>query len=128
MTIGKVDDLPPALVHMLNILLDQSDVAQAFVATSEATVLEGYVTEMLRLDPPVQGVYREAKADETVDSASVNAGDLVYVDIASAGMNVSPQVFLYRQHFLQPSRSARLRNPRGLTILVPKSIISVAMF
>ena len=74
---------------MLNILLDQSDVARALVATDKADVLEGYVTEMLRIDPPIQGVYREAKADETVGSTSLNAGDLVYADIASANMNVS---------------------------------------
>ena len=78
---------------MLNIVLDQSDVAQALVATDKAEVLEGYVSEMLRLDPPIQGAYREAKVNETVSSTSINAGDLVYVDIASANKNVSSRVF-----------------------------------
>ena len=89
---SKVEDLPhpPALTHMVNILLDQSEVARALIATDKADVLEGYITEMLRLDPPIQGAYREARANETVGSTSLNAGDLVYVDIASANMNVSP--------------------------------------
>ena len=48
---------------------------------------------MLRIDPPVQGAYHEAKANETVGSTSLNAGDLVYVDIASAKVDVSCRVF-----------------------------------
>ena len=77
---------------MINILLDESDVAQALVATDKAHELEGYVTELLRLDPPVQGVYREATANETIGSTTINAGDLVYVDVSSAGQNVSSAV------------------------------------
>lgn len=74
---------------MINILLDQSDVAKALIATDKADVLEGYVTEMLRIDPPVQGIYREAKANETVGSTSISAGELIYLDVASANLNVS---------------------------------------
>ena len=74
---------------MINILLDQSDVARALVTTDKADVLEGYVTEMLRLDPPVQGIYREATANETVGSTSISAGDLIYLDVSSASKNVS---------------------------------------
>ena len=80
---------PLALTHMINILLDQSDVAQALLATDKADVLEGYVTEMLRLDPPVQGIYREATVNETIGSTSINAGDLIYLDVSSASRNVS---------------------------------------
>jgi len=82
---------------MLNILLDQPDVAEAIATTDKADVLEGYVAEMLRIDPPIQGVYCEARANETVGSTSLSAGDLVYVDIASANMNVSSRVF-YLDH------------------------------
>lgn len=78
---------------MLNILLDQSEVAHALVAAKADDVLEGYVTEMLRLDPPIQGVYREAKANETVGSTSLDAGQLVYLDIAAANANVGSRVF-----------------------------------
>lgn len=74
---------------MVNILLEQSDVAQALVATDKVDVLQGYVTEMLRIDPPIQGVFREAKGNETVGSTSINAGDMVYLDVSSAGQNVS---------------------------------------
>ena len=74
---------------MLNILLEQSDVAEALVTTDKADVLEGYVAEMLRIDPPIQGVYREARANEMVGSTSLSAGDLVYVNIAGANTNVS---------------------------------------
>ena len=47
---------------------------------------------MLRIDPPVQGAYHEVKANETVGSTSLNPGDLVYADIASAKVNVSWRV------------------------------------
>ena len=79
----------PALTHMTNIILEQSDVAHVLVTENKVDVLEGYVSEMLRIDPPVQGIYREARANETVGSTSINAGDLIYLDIASAGHNVS---------------------------------------
>ena len=78
---------------MLKTLLDQSDVAQALMATDKADVLEGYVAEMLRIDPPIYwGVYREVRANETVGSISLSAGDLVYGNITSANMNVSSRV------------------------------------
>jgi len=93
---------PSALTHMVNILLDQSDVVKALVDNDKADVLEGYVTEMLRVDPPVQGVYREAKASETVGSTSVNAGDLVYLNISSANMNVSSRVLCFGNDFSLP--------------------------
>lgn len=73
---------------MLNILLDQSDVARALVTTKEDDILEGYVAEMLRVDPPIQGIYRVAKATETIGSTTVNADDLVYLDVSSANLNV----------------------------------------
>jgi len=84
---------------MINILLEQSDVAQALMTTDEADVLEGYVAEMLRIDPPVQGVYREAKANETIGLTSIDAGDLVYLDLSSAGLNVSSNALLSPPNF-----------------------------
>ena len=83
----------PALTHTLNILLKESDVAKTLVTTDKTEILEGYISEVLRLDPPIQGVYREAKANETVGSTSISAGDLVYVNIASANMNVRSRIF-----------------------------------
>lgn len=80
---------------MLNILLDQADVAKALVTANKDEVLEGYVTEMLRIDPAIHGIYREAKANEVVDSASVKAGDLLYLDIAAANKNVSLSFFFF---------------------------------
>jgi hypothetical protein len=59
---------------MLNILLDQADVTKALMGTSEVNVLEAYVTEMLRINLPIQGIYREAKANEVVGSTSITAG------------------------------------------------------
>ena len=77
-----------ALTLVLNSLLDRPEVAQAFITANKAEVVEGYVSEMLRIDPPVPGVYRTAKASEVVGSTSVKDGDLVYLDIASANKNV----------------------------------------
>jgi len=113
---------------MVNILLDQSDVAQALVNNDKADVLEGYVTEMLRIDPQIQGIYREAKASETVGSTSVNTGDLVYLNISSANMNVSFGVLCLDSDFHGRFRSVHLHNPRTSIILVPRRITSTAMF
>lgn len=97
----KVEDLfltpPPALTIMLTILIDQSDVAKNLMTAKHPEVLEGYVTEMLRIDPPIQGTYREAKANETIGSTTIKAGDLVYLDIASANNNVSFFFFFLRR-------------------------------
>jgi len=62
--------LSPSAHYTLNILLDRSDITQALATTDKADISEGYVAEILRLDPLVQGVYREAKANETVGSTS----------------------------------------------------------
>ena len=52
------------------------------MVTDKAGVLEGYVIKVLRIGPPAQGIYREAKTNEAVGSTSLNAGGLFYVDIA----------------------------------------------
>jgi len=85
--VGASVELSQALTHILNILLKEHEVAKVFAIPDKAHLLEGYIAEMLRIDPPVQGVYREARVDETVGSTRLSAGDLVYVDIASANMN-----------------------------------------
>jgi hypothetical protein len=85
--VGASVELAQALTNMLHILLDQTDVAQALISANKPEVLEGYIAEMLRVDPPIQGVYREAKTNEAVGSTPLNPGDLVYCDVASANMN-----------------------------------------
>ena len=82
-----------ALTLALNILLDQSDVAQALIAADKPEVLEGYVAEMLRIDPPVEGTYRVARANEVVGSTTLKVGDLIYLDITSANKNVCSLMF-----------------------------------
>jgi len=94
--VGASVELAQALTLILNILLDQTDVARALLAADKDDVLRGYVTEMLRIDPPIQGIYRESKANEVVGSTSINAGDLVYLDISSANKN--------ERAFAQPHR------------------------
>ena len=123
------DRFPPlALTHMINILLEQPDVAQALVAADKPEDLEGYVTEMLRLDPPVQGIYREATANETVGSTSINAGELVYLDVSSASQNVSSVASQSTLDVSLPFRNARLWSPRRSFTLGPRKITSAAMF
>lgn len=94
---------------MINVLLDQPEVAHALVTANKAEVLEGYVAEMLRVDPPVQGVYREAKAGETVGSTSINAGDLIYLNVASANLNVSFDAPRRLDRISQSALGARIR-------------------
>ena len=111
---------------MLNILLDQADVTKALMGTSEADVLEGYVTEMLRIDPPVQGIYREAKANEVVGSTSISAGDLVFLDISTANKNVSLMSFFISKRLSQHFRTVPSHNQRRSIILDPRSTTSAA--
>lgn len=114
---------------MLNLLLEQSDVVKALLNAKDAEVLEGYVTEMLRIDPPLQGIYREAKANEVVGSTSIKAGDLVYLDVTTANKNVSFQfLFSSRKRLSWYFRSKRLWNPRRSITHVLRSITFVAMF
>ena len=80
---------------MLNILLDRSDIVKTLMTTDRAEVLEAYVTEMLRVDPPIQGIYREAKANEVVGSTSLTPGDLVFLNFATANKNVSLRFFFH---------------------------------
>jgi len=94
--VGASVELAQAFTLMLNILLDQSDIAQALISADSADVLEGYVIEMLRIDPPIQGIYREAKANEVIGSTSIKASDLVYLDITTANKN--------ERAFVQPTR------------------------
>jgi cytochrome P450 len=94
--VGASVELAQALTLMLNILLDQTSVAQAILAADKDDILEGYVTEMLRIDPPLQGIYTEAKASEVVGSTTIKAGDLVYLDITAANQN--------ERAFAQPSK------------------------
>jgi hypothetical protein len=118
-----------ALTLMVNILLDQPEVVKNLLATDKDDVLDGYVTEMLRIDPPLQGIYREARADETVGTTAVKGGDLIYLNITTANKNVSFRVLVY------PSgksywcfRSVRLRNRRRSIIPAPRSITSAVTF
>jgi len=85
--VGASLELGQALTHMVNICFNKPDVAQAFRNNDKADVLEGHVIDMLRVDPPIQGIYREAKASETIGKTSVNVGDLIYLDVASASLN-----------------------------------------
>jgi len=126
--VGASVELAQALAHALNILLDQSGVTEKLVKSDDAEVLEGYVAEILRLDPPIQGVYREAKANETVGSTSLSAGDLVYANIASANMNerafAEPTSIDHsrpREHYIRDDILTRTLG----TELVSKIVVSV---
>ena len=105
---------------MLNILLDRPEVAQAFIAANKAEVVEGYVAEMLRIDPPVPGVYRTAKTSEVVGSASVEDGDLVYLDIASANKNVCPLSFSVLEVILTRTQERAFPEPSKINHSRPK--------
>ena len=79
---------------------------------------------MLRLDLPVQGVYRDAK---TVCLTSLNAGDLVRVSIAGADLNVSSRVFCLGSGSYG-RLGACLRNPRRSIVFALGSIASTMVF
>ena len=59
------------------------------------------VTELLRLDGPVQAVGRTATRDHVVDDITIRVGDPVLVVLAAA--NRDPAIFTEPEHF-QPNR------------------------
>ena len=72
------------------------------MAIDKTDVLEGYVAEMLRVDPPVRRIYRKAKPSITVGSISVDVGDLICLDVASANLDVSFEASRFLDCISQP--------------------------
>jgi len=96
--------------------------------------LEGYAAGMLRLDPPIQGGCREVKADETVGSTSLSAGDLVYANIVSANVNASSRVFrlgnssydsLPKEHYIRDDVLTRTLGTELMSKIVVKVLKAV---
>jgi hypothetical protein len=101
--VGASVELTEALTHMVNLLLEDANIGKALAAgAKDDSVLQGYVSEVLRINPPTRGVYRQAKANETVGALSVKQGNVVYLNISNAHRNerafVNPGTF-------NPSRS-----------------------
>ncbi|WP_445169054.1 cytochrome P450 [Mycolicibacterium sp. Dal123E01] len=77
--------------------------AMVRLLSGEVTVVDDQlVTELLRLDGPVQAVARTATADQMVDGVAIRAGDPMLVVLAAA--NRDPAVFLQPNDF-RPGRS-----------------------
>jgi len=106
------------LTNVLNTYLDPANarhleriVALAHSDSAEANaVLEGYVREALRLDPPIPGVHRVAQTSSTIGVASVQKESKVYLSLDKAYQD--PSVFPDPQS-IDPTRPARLYNVIG---------------
>jgi len=96
--VGASVELSEVLTHMVDLLLEDPNIQTVLAGSAGAkddATLEGYISEVFRINPPVQGTYRQAKASEAVGATSVTQNDLVYLDIASANLNeraiINPQ-------------------------------------
>jgi len=95
--IGASAEYSQALIHVINLYLDDkfAPEADAIRKLSKSTVgdggdalLEGYVREALRLDPPIPGVHRDAKKSSfSSDGVKFNSGGRYYLSIANANMD-----------------------------------------
>jgi len=88
--VGASVELSEVLTHMVNLLLEDPNIQTVLAGSAGAkddATLEGYISEVFRINPPVQGTYRQAKVSEAVGATSVTQNDLVYLDIASANLN-----------------------------------------
>ncbi|KIP10018.1 hypothetical protein PHLGIDRAFT_101881 [Phlebiopsis gigantea 11061_1 CR5-6] len=91
-------ELSQALVHAVNFYLDENPSAQiqaaagtrGTLAPKDSAVLQSFVLEALRLDPPFVGAYR-AWPPPRANDAPLTHGDKVFVDIARA--NLDPDAF-----------------------------------
>ncbi|THH10719.1 hypothetical protein EW146_g8291 [Bondarzewia mesenterica] len=90
--VGSTVELAQTLTNVVNFYLDDANPPQLTDPENpkNATVLESYVREALRIDPAFRGVYRESLVDQTVGNLSLKAGQRVFVDIANA--NLDPDV------------------------------------
>jgi len=88
--VGASVELAEVLTHMIDLLLEDPNIQTVLAGSAGAkddATLEGYIAEVFRINPPVQGTYRHAKVAEAVGAASVAQEDLVYLDIATANLN-----------------------------------------
>jgi len=83
--VGASVELAEALAHMVNLLLDDANISKALAGDAkDDSILRGYISEVLRIDPPVQGLYRHVKDDEVVGEQSLRQTQLVFLDVESA--------------------------------------------
>jgi len=98
-SVGATSEYSQAMIHVLNLYLEPEFAVEAeeikLLANSKevnsAELLEGYVREALRLDPPVPGVHRTCSTDFTVEGAEFKKGDRYYLSMTNA--NLDSKVF-----------------------------------
>ncbi|OSX64325.1 hypothetical protein POSPLADRAFT_1054938 [Postia placenta MAD-698-R-SB12] len=97
--VGATVELSQANINVINFYLDENKPTDVQVLASKPSfdakdeaLLQGFVNEALRFDPPFRGVYRQATRPTAVGTQSVKSGETVFLDIASARMD--PRVFV----------------------------------
>ncbi|KAF5383694.1 hypothetical protein D9615_003624 [Tricholomella constricta] len=90
--VGSTVEISLALTNMVNLYLGSdkdAELRRLANATDTKNLLDGFVYEALRLDPPLQGVYRIATKDHAVGNLSVKNGDRIFLDVAQANLDES---------------------------------------
>ncbi|RDB20840.1 Linoleate 10R-lipoxygenase [Hypsizygus marmoreus] len=90
--VGSAVELSIALTNMVNLYLgsEQDAAIRGIVKGADSKAkLDGFVSEALRLDPPLQGVYRTAAKEHTVGTLSIKKGDRVFLNVAGANLDAS---------------------------------------
>ncbi|KAH9932667.1 linoleate diol synthase [Amylocystis lapponica] len=115
--VGGTVEMSQACINVVNFYLDEKKPAdvQALIKmdSGERLMLQGVVNEALRpsagIDPPFRGVYREAARSASIGGHNLQAGQPVFVDIASANVDLFQEHVFPRPHAVNPSRGAQTR-------------------
>lgn len=90
--VGSTVEISLAITNTINLYLSSEQEAELrglAKADDVKNSLDGFVYEALRLDPPLQGVYRTATKDHNVEGLVVQKGDRIFLDVAQANQNQS---------------------------------------
>ena len=123
------------IASSVRLLLDHPEQAEALRV--DPSLIAGFVEEALRLEPPVQGLYRTATADTEVGGVPIKAGEhlmLVYaagnrdeakfaepttIDVDRPGL-MSHLAFGHGEHFCVGSALARAEGRIAIEVLLER--------
>ncbi|CCL98613.1 uncharacterized protein FIBRA_00615 [Fibroporia radiculosa] len=92
--IGSTVEMSQAIVNVVNFYLDENKpkdvqflVSKAKLDAKDESMLQGFVREALRLDPPFRGTYRQTIRTAVLGTQSLKTGETVFANIANADLD-----------------------------------------
>ncbi|KII87382.1 hypothetical protein PLICRDRAFT_253826 [Plicaturopsis crispa FD-325 SS-3] len=90
--LGSTVELSLVLTHVVNFFMDSDKVADLQTVAinldvKNASELQGFAREALRLDPPFRGVLRVVEKDEEIANIPLQKGEQLFLDVAFASLD-----------------------------------------